>query len=882
MIGQTIGHYTILSKLGEGGMGVVYKAHDTRLDRTVALKFLPQHLTARDTERARLLQEARAASALNHPNICGIHTIGEFEDQQFIDLEYIDGETLGEKIKRGPIPLSDAVAYAIQIGEALHEAHANGIVHRDIKSENVMVNSRNQIKVMDFGLAKLKGSAKLTRTSSTIGTLAYMSPEQIQGSDGDARSDIFSFGVLFFEMLTAQLPFRGAHEASMVYSIVNEEPDSITKYLPSASAEIAHILDKALDKDPQARYQNVTDMVVDLRRLKKDSTRVHRTAPIPDLPAGTTAKGAGNAPASGRPSGRRKLSLILGIPILAVAGVLALIFHPWKSSGDASDRKTLVVLPFENQGDPDKGYFADGLTDEITSRLSGLSNLSVIARSSAKGYKNTTKTLKQIGEELGVDYVLMGTIRWSGSSPEEQRIRVNPELIQVNNRFQVWSQPFEVKFSDAFSIQSNIASEVARALDVKLLQPEQQALAKKLTENSVAYDYYLKGLEYEDRGFSREFCELSVRLFQQSVTADPKFAAAYAALSRTHSNMYWFFYDRTEERLQKAKEAADRALELEPTLAVAVAAKGWYYYHGRLELDRAIEQFNLSLKYQPNNDDAYYGLATAERRQGKMREAIQAFENALAISPRSVEMTRQLGETHMLLREYQIADSIFDRLLLLAPDNMASWYSKVLNTFIGTADLSKVRLLMEQGRTRGHSESHEFALFSFMISYFEGSYDRAMEAVSKAGETNTQFVFIPPALRRATVETFLGNPAKARPFFNEARIDLEQRVASHPEDERYHSALGIACAGLGRKEDAIKEAERGVALLPVGKDAWRGTHRLTDLAQVYMMVGEQEKAVDLLERLLSIPSEISKPVLRRDPTWKALEGNKRFRSLVAG
>lgn len=881
MIGKTIAHYTILSKLGEGGMGIVYKAQDTKLDRTVALKFLPQHLTARDSERARLLQEARAASALNHPNICGIHTIGEFEDQQFIDLEYIDGETLGEKIKRGPIPLNDAVAYAIQIGEALHEAHAAGIVHRDIKSENVMVNSRNQIKVMDFGLAKLKGSVKLTRTSSTIGTLAYMSPEQIQGSDGDARSDIFSFGVLFFEMLTGQLPFRGAHEASMVYSIVNEEPDNVTRYLPSASVEIVHILDKALDKDPEARYQNVTDMVVDLRRLKKDSTRVHRTIPIPDLPAGSTTKEAGIAPSSGRQLSRSKLPLLIGIPILVVVGVFALIFHPWKSPGDASDRKTLVVLPFENQGDPDKGYFADGLTDEITSRLSGLSNLSVIARSSAKGYKNTTKTLKQIGEELGVDYVLMGTIRWSGSSPEEQRIRVNPELIQVSNRFQVWSQPFEVRFSDAFSIQSNIASEVARALDVKLLQPEQQALARKLTDNSVAYDYYLKGLEYEDRGFSQEFCELSVRLFQQAITADPKFAAAYAALSRAHSNMYWFFYDRSEDRIQKSKDAADRALELEPTLAVAVAAKGWYYYHGRLELDRAIEQFNLALKYQPNNDDAYYGLATAQRRQGKMHEAILAFENALAISPRSVEMTRQLGETHMLLREYQIADSIFDRVLLLAPDNMASWYTKVLNTLIGTADISKIRLLMEQGRTRGHSESREFALFIYLIPYFERSYDRAMEAVSKAGETNTQFAFFSPSLRRASVEIFLGDPVKARPYFTEARIDLEKRVATRPEDERYHSALGIAYAGLGRKEEAIKEAERAVALLPVEKDAWRGTHRLTDLAQVYMMVGEQEKAVDLLARLLSIPSEISKPVLRKSPTWKGLGGNKRFQSLVA-
>jgi len=289
MIGQTISHYKILEKLGEGGMGVVYKAHDTKLDRVVALKFLPHYLTSNDTERARFLQEARAASALNHPNVCVIHAIEDWEDpasglkQPFIAMEYVDGETLRHKFSESPLKINDAVGYAVQIGEALQEAHSKGIVHRDVKSENIMINPKNQVKVMDFGLAKLRGSVKLTKSSSTTGTLAYMAPEQIQGQPVDARADIFSFGVVLYEMLTGHTPFRGEHEAAMMYSIVNEEPQPIQKYREDVSSELLHILNRALEKDPEERYQTVKDMTIDLRRLKKESTRVVRTSVERDL-----------------------------------------------------------------------------------------------------------------------------------------------------------------------------------------------------------------------------------------------------------------------------------------------------------------------------------------------------------------------------------------------------------------------------------------------------------------------------------------------------------------------------------------------------------------------------------------------------------------------
>lgn len=276
MIGQTISQYTIIEKLGEGGMGVVYKAHDTKLNRDVALKFLPPHIAKGGVERDRFVQEAQTAAGINHPNICVIYEINDSGDQPYIAMEYVDGSTIRTKLESGPMRIDDAIKYGIQIGEALHEAHSKGIVHRDIKADNIIINSKGQAKVMDFGLAKLKGSLKLTRTSSTVGTLGYMAPEQIQGGEVDSRSDIFAFGVLLFEMFTGRLPFRGEHEAAMVYSIVNEDPEPIEKFIPEINPEIIHTLSKALEKDPENRYQSIQDLVVDLRRSKKDSTRVSR------------------------------------------------------------------------------------------------------------------------------------------------------------------------------------------------------------------------------------------------------------------------------------------------------------------------------------------------------------------------------------------------------------------------------------------------------------------------------------------------------------------------------------------------------------------------------------------------------------------------------
>ncbi|HTY01173.1 MAG TPA: protein kinase, partial [Bacteroidota bacterium] len=705
--------------------------------------------------------------------------------------------------------------------------------------------------------------------------LAYMAPEQIQGSDVDARSDLFSFGILLFEMLSGHFPFRGDHEAAMMYSILNEQPDSIRKYLPNISATCERIFEKALEKNPDERYQTAADMVADLKRWKRESGETQRVSaePIPSPtephPASPSAVRT-TAPHTGR------LLAIGGAVILIAAALVLLILHPW--SGGSSDRKTLVVMPFENQSDPSREYFADGLTEEITTRLSGLSGIGVIARSSAKSYKGTKKSIKEISAELGVDYVLMGTVRWS-----ESTVRVSPELVRSNSGVQLWAQTFDAPFSDAFTLQSDIASKVASALDIKLLKPEAASLGQKLTTNAEAYDLYLRGVTYMDRSSVQSDQESAIQLFQRATQLDPMFAAAYAKTSYAHSNMYWFFYDRSQRRIDDCRKAVEKALSLAPSLPAAHEAMAWYYYHAKLDYVNALGEFSSALSMQPNNPDVYYGMAAVYRRQGRMRESVDAFRKAVEGNPRAADLVRQLGETLTLNREYEEADRIYARTLELAPDVEDAYQERAENFLLWKGDVAAAQRVIEEGlRFSTIRESEPLNSVDFTVAAIRNDYAAAEKAIAriKGIGIDNQFTFCPTALLLARLESLRGAQTKARAYYESARVILERKERATPDDERVHTSLGIAYAGLGRTEEAIREGERGVALLPVEKEAWRGSFRLADLAQIYAMTGNQEKAVDLLQRLLAMPSEFSATSIRLDPRWASLRGNKRFEALV--
>jgi non-specific serine/threonine protein kinase len=865
MIGQTISHYKITAKLGEGGMGEVYLATDTRLDRTVALKFLPSAVADDLDARARLLREAQAASRLNHSNILSIHAVEEADGRDFIVMEYVEGQTLKELIRQGKLGFDRVLDLALQIGAGLTAAHGAGVIHRDIKPDNVKVTPAGLVKIMDFGLATWRGATRLTAEGSTVGTVAYTSPEQAQGKDIDDRSDIFSLGAVLYEMITGRLPFPGDHEAAIIYAIVNDQPQPLARYRATVPDALQRIVGKCLAKSPDERYQSAADLVADLRTLQ----RVQGTL------------GAG-LPQS-RPRGRRRTvaaASVLGVAILAVAAALVTRHFLSAGSGKPSERKMLAVLPFENLGSPDQEYFADGITDEIIGKLASIRDLGVISRTSTMQYKKTTKNLRVVARELGVDYILEGTILWDRSR-DTNRVRILPQLIRMSDDTHLWAETYQRPLVDIFAVQADIATRIAEAMDITLLGPEHAALEAMPTKNLDAYQAYLRGVDCErgaDFGL-REKVLSAVHMFQRAVELDSTFALAYAHLAHAHAGMFHYGFDPTPERLAQAKTAADRALALRPDLPWVHWALCYYYYWGHRDYDRAVEEITLAEAGLPNDPEILGTKAYIWRRQGKLKAAVEQMQKAFVLDPRNAGLTFTIGETFMQEREYASADKFFDRTISLSPDELTGYLLKVQNRLAWRADTAMSRAVLV---SIPKPDEEAVRLRWFLLNLLERDYSKALTQLTSLPPLPEpdQMRFIPRSQYAGLVYYHMNDLDRARACFDSARVILEKQLKERPDDHRIHSSLGVVYAGLGRKEDAIREGKFGVDLFPVKKDAYIGPARVEDLALVYIMVGEYDAALDQIEYLLSIPSWISVSLLRLDPRYDPLRKLPRFQKLL--
>lgn len=627
MIGQTISHYKIVEKLGEGGMGVVYKAQDTKLDRFVALKFLPQYVSSDTNKKERFFQEARAAAALNHPNVAVIHEISEYEGRFYLAMECIEGQTLKKIVEHGErFSNKKVLEIAIQICEGLAAAHEKSIVHRDIKSDNIMVTPKGLVKIMDFGLAKVKNSTNLTKIGSTLGTAAYMSPEQARGEEVDNRSDIFSLGVVIYELFAGKLPFRGEHQAALMYSLVNEDPQPLAQFNENVSPEIERIISKTLAKDVEDRYQSVDDLLADLRRERKNIE--YAKADYIKM----------SSSASQVKSVQLKKNLrryYIPGSILIVMSVVAAYVLFFKQEGAVN---SIAVLPFTTTSTESSAeILSDGITEGIINNLASLPSLTVKSRNSVFRYAGKDIDVQEVGKKLNVKAVILGRIIQNGDN-----YSISVELVDASNERHLWGAQYTKRASDINTLQGELSRDISEQLQVKLTGEEKKRLTKNNTENSEAYTLYIKGSFYLNK---RTFDGLKkgIEYFEQAVVKDPKYALAYAGIADGYALLVDNYYIRAEEGYPKAKQAVLKALAIDNDLAEAHASLANVLSSYERKWDEAKEEYKKAIELNPNYSTAHHWYALILCNQKFFEEAMREILRAQELDPLSMRINQNVG-----------------------------------------------------------------------------------------------------------------------------------------------------------------------------------------------------------------------------------------------
>ena len=872
--------YQIIEELGKGGMGRVYKVLDKEIGEKVALKLLNPEIAAESKTIERFRNELKTARQISHKNVCRMYHFAKDEDTHYITMEYVRGEDLKSMIRMmGRLSPGQTVSIAKQVCEGLAEAHKLVVVHRDLKPQNIMIDRDGNVKIMDFGIARSLKAKGITGAGMMIGTPEYMSPEQVEGKETDERSDIYALGIILFEMLTGKVPFEGETPLSVALKHKTEAPPDPRKINTQVPDDLARLILRCLEKEKGKRYQDAQEMLGEFAKIEKGIPTEEKALPQrkPLTSKEVTVKL------------RKRWKAIAAVAAVAIVAAAAILYFGRGKSIATATKNRIVVLPFENLGPPEDEYFADGITDEITARLASISQLEVIGRSSATQYKKTDKSPRQIGEELGITHILSGTVRWQRQSGGPSKVRVTPSLVRVSDATQIWANPYEETIAEVFQVQSDIALRVAQALNVALLEPERKPMEAKLTNNPDAYGYYLRGMDYFNRGnYNRETLTLSIEMLEKAVQLDPRFIQAYVRLGRCHALMYWYHFDHTKERAAKSKEAADKALELGPDIPEAHYAKGEYYYYCRLDYERALEQLSIALKKQPRNSEVLGNIAYIKRRQGRLEENVDYLKKALEIDPRSVNLTRNLGDTYFLTRNYVEGERFFKLTIMLSPDYISPYIAPSASlAFLALSwegNTIKAREALEEASKRISSpdDQNDAHFLGSILDIYDENFPSALKRVSLMPliALDGQFRFIPKDQLYAQIYGLMGVKQKEQEYYQSARLFLENKIKEQPDDSRFYSALGITCAGLGLKERAIQAATRATEILPVSKDFWRGALRVKDLAQVYVMVGEYDKAFDQIEYLLSIPGELSVPLLKLDPVWAPLRTLPRFQKLV--
>lgn len=801
--GTMVNHYRIVEKIGAGGMGEVFLAEDTRLKRRVALKFLPPNLAPNQEIYSRFVREARILAKLSHPNIVGIFDVDDFDRRPFYAMELIEGEVLHHFCHDKSLPVDSITEYAIQICQGLGEAHRAGIIHRDIKSSNIIVDKKSRVRLIDFGLAASDQDEKLTKTGSTLGTVSYMSPEQISGRDIDHRSDLFSFGVVLYELLAGRTPFRRDNEGATLKAIMEDVPEPISRYKSGVPDKLQDIVMKLLEKDKELRYQSAEGVIADLKRLMYDSQ------PSP-------------AHMSSRQEPKRsKTGLIVGAAAVLVLATLAfflksLLFDAGPGeTAEGGSMPMIAVLPFDNLGAADDEYFAAGMTDEITSRLAGISGLGVISRTSAMKYKASEVSLKTIGAELGVDYVVEGTVRWS-KVRERLRVKITPELVRVLDGRHMWGETYERELSEVFAVQADIATKIVDQLDVALIPQDRQRLDSRPTENETAYALYLRALSLSGEAslVTKNEDEMK-QAIDSAVALDPSFALAHALRSKIYS---WAAFGLPHsDDAGVARESAERSLELSPGLPQGHTALGNYYNLVETDYDRALEEFTKARSETHNDPDLLESIGIVQLRQGEFGSAIGNIRKATELDPLNQSRHAFLAMALGNVRAYDEAMGAADRAISLNPTQPEYWQGKIELLGLWKGDWGLMKETAQKALEKCDSVELLAGLFHLRDHYPEIDWRNIMM------QYRDKFSSRPPLEyygNMAVMYHYLDDRDQFEVSADTVRKLMEKKIQDNPDDYETISTLGVLYAELGDCDKALEYGKVGVDSLSVEKCHW--------------------------------------------------------------
>jgi serine/threonine protein kinase/tetratricopeptide (TPR) repeat protein len=878
-IGRRLGAYEILAFLGSGGMAAVYRAWDSRLDREVALKVIDEP-EPDSAARMRFEREAKSVAALSHPNVLAIFDYGVHEGVAYAATELLEGETLRRRIDRGPVPLEEAVGYALQIAKGLSAAHLKGIIHRDLKPENVFVSRDGQVKILDFGLSKQFGVTDLpvkpilpsrsehTQPGTVMGTVGYMSPEQARGLPADARSDVFSLGAILHELLTGQRAFARKTPEMTMKAIIDDEP-RVPEDSPAIVPALAAIVRRCLSKNPENRYPEAHDAEVALAEV---SAAMQTSRSLDQLR---------------RQERKRWLMAGAGVGLALILGITATIGRNRSSISGPPNREVrrIAVLPFESVGPGGHEDVADGIASDLSNRLALLPEVQVVAYRASSLFRNKSKPLPEIARDLQVGYLLTGQVRWVDGPSGEARVEVRPELVEIGKGKAAsakWSRSFEAPTSDLFLLRSSIASEAARALGITLSPEVVKRLEERPPVKPGAYELYLRAEEINRRtGVSdRATHEQALVLYERAVALDPTFQEAWGRIAEQCSQLYdvGVSADAMRSRAEFAVENAERLGPDAPGVFVARSVVAQLIERDPL---RALEICKEGLRLSPSHALLLNQTANLETVLGRFEDAVTHYRQGRVLDPL---FGWGLANALTRLHRYPEAHQAIQQVRNLSPLNLNLSLIE-LNTYLGEGNLAGAKAVLQAVPESVDPSAFVVEMANEPIEFdvtwaLDESQRRLLLGTTPRafGDDRGEW-----ALCLAVASSIQGDSPKTHAYAEEARKNAEEKLRAQPDSDRIHANLALALALLGRKDEAIREGERSTALLPpVGPDDARGIVPLTNLIRIYILTGEEEKALDQLERVLKLPQLWSPGWLRIDPNFDPLRGNPRFQKLVAG